>query len=228
MDEKNYPDAAWLEGMTGDEIRDRLCVLLIPAAKKDVYEKMDALVRDFHGYPAAVRILVSQNEEAVCSILVSAELLMDRTGMKSDELFEAALQNTETLFPVVNDSSVISYFDRISGGMVDTSDCMDIHMLMTGKAFGASAIMYKDVLKNLSDRLGGDLWLLPSSIHEWVVIPNASTGSEDAEFTWQQMAGLVKVVNREKVAPDEVLGEDPLYYRKEDNTILTKEELLSA
>ena len=78
------------------------------------------------------------------------------------------------------------------------------------KVFGAVELLDGSTLKEISDELGGDFIVLPSSLHESIIIP--ADGSAD----YQELAFIVRNVNVESVAMEERLSDHVyLYERKE-------------
>ncbi len=75
------------------------------------------------------------------------------------------------------------------------------------RMYGAVAMLDRKVMKKAAEILGRDFIILPSSIHEVIVIP-ALNGDEDAG----QMALMVKEVNATEVTADEILSEHVYRY----------------
>ena len=75
--------------------------------------------------------------------------------------------------------------------------------------------MYKRlVLEEIGQKTGSDFFILPSSIHEVLLLPD--TGREDSK-------GLKKViseVNRTQVAPEEVLSDTLYRYDREEKRVV--------
>lgn len=69
---------------------------------------------------------------------------------------------------------------------------------------GAVCILYPGVLDKMAEEMGSDFFILPSSIHEVILIPDM--GNEDSEA----LKKMIREVNRTQVAPEEVLS-DTLY-----------------
>ena len=63
--------------------------------------------------------------------------------------------------------------------------------------FGASAILYVDYL----DIPNGDYFAIPSSVHEWILLPD--NGSYEIEAVNE----IINQVNGEQVSPEERLGD---------------------
>lgn len=79
------------------------------------------------------------------------------------------------------------------------------------KIQGAACILYPGVLKGFGERLKQDFYVLPSSIHEVILVPALpSTGPEI-------LKDIVSDINRTQVAVDEVLADSVYFYsRKRD------------
>ena len=71
---------------------------------------------------------------------------------------------------------------------------------------GASVILYPGVLRMAAKKLGGDLLVLPSSIHE-VIIMRWENGAEYDEIT-----EIVKEINQKEVMPEDVLLDSVCFY----------------
>ncbi len=78
------------------------------------------------------------------------------------------------------------------------------------KRYGAAALLYPGTLKKAGEALGSDFAILPSSIHEVILLPG-EFGRKDLE----NFAGMVRYVNREHVEDCDVL-DDTVYFYKRD------------
>lgn len=80
---------------------------------------------------------------------------------------------------------------------------------------GACSILYKDVLKKLSEELDMDFFILPSSVHEVILLP---TKTKDAI---EELSEMVRSINDAEIAREDILSDHAYYYsRKEDRIIM--------
>lgn len=79
--------------------------------------------------------------------------------------------------------------------------------------FGAACMLYPGVLRKIAEDAGADLYILPSSVHEVILMPD--TGREDPG----QLAEMVEEVNATQVLPEEVLSDHVYYYDREKNQV---------
>lgn len=81
------------------------------------------------------------------------------------------------------------------------------------KLFGAAAMFYRGLLSLAADRLQKNLFILPSSIHEVIIVPD--DGEQEAEDLWK----MVCEINATQVGPEEVLTDSVYYFSRINNKI---------
>ena len=148
---------------------------------------------------------------------------LDVIGVTEEELFEQATQNTERLFPA-EFKPILSIMekmmreidvpDRIIKDMIEFEEKEDeIKMyVLTNKTGinGAVTMLYTDILKEISVRLNTEnLYMLPSSVHEWMILPEC----DDVAY----LKEMVTEANRTAVAEIDLLSDHVYRYdRKTD------------
>lgn len=76
----------------------------------------------------------------------------------------------------------------------------------SSRCMGSVCICYPGELDKIADAVGGSYYILPSSIHECLILPDDSDKSKDL---FDQM---VREINRDQVLPEEVLADHAYYY----------------
>lgn len=79
---------------------------------------------------------------------------------------------------------------------------------------GAVEICSPKVLEEAARHIGGDLWILPSSIHEVILLP-----CSQCEGDARQLATIVKSINETEVSLDEVLSDHVYRYSRESRRL---------
>lgn len=74
------------------------------------------------------------------------------------------------------------------------------------KVFGAICIRYPDMLRQLAEKIGGDFYILPSSVHECILVP------ADDLVTRDMLREMVTDINHTQVEPQEVLADQVYLY----------------
>lgn len=97
-------------------------------------------------------------------------------------------------------------------GVSGTDGSEDMYVLTNERTlFGAAAVLYPNLLDAVLERVGNSFYLLPSSIHEMIVLPD--TGEDPME-----LKKIVEEVNRTEVLPEEVLTDSVYYFGEGDAT----------
>lgn len=122
-------------------------------------------------------------------------------GITAEGLYAAAMENTPRLFPPVIQSmdEVIQGLMGVQGEMEDMDPPMYV-LSNTSRNFGSACILYKGVLEKFADRMGADLYILPSSRHEVILIPAIE------KMDVREMDELVRGMNTEHLQQEEVLS----------------------
>ena len=72
---------------------------------------------------------------------------------------------------------------------------------------GAAALFYPGVQEKISEVVGGDYYVLPSSIHEVLII------KDDIGIKPKELAQMVKGINEMQVGPLDKLADKVMHYR---------------
>ena len=72
------------------------------------------------------------------------------------------------------------------------------------KTYGACSILYPGVLERMAERMGGDFYMIPSSVHEFLLMPREQERGDE------ELKEMIAEVNRTEVSAEEVLS-DHLY-----------------
>lgn len=81
------------------------------------------------------------------------------------------------------------------------------------KYFGAAVLLYPELLRRIAERLDRDLYILPSSVHEAILVPD--TG----EFMLEDLSRFVRRVNLSEVEKEERLSNHAYLFRRKDGCI---------
>jgi hypothetical protein len=84
------------------------------------------------------------------------------------------------------------------------------------KQYGASTVLYPKVLKALANRLDINFFLLPSSIHEFMLVP------DDNQKSVEELSEIVRETNNTAVEVDEILSYSIYYYDRSTGVISIK------
>ncbi|MCR5339130.1 MAG: DUF5688 family protein [Lachnospiraceae bacterium] len=136
-------------------------------------------------------------------------------GLTEEELYEHAMKNSKELMPVdVQDIGTVLSEMGFEVGIPVMSEAPALYVISNKqRCNGAAGILYSDCLEQLSDKLGSDLYILPSSVHETLAL--SADGGRDVEM----LAQMVREVNATQVSQQEQLSDHVYRYDAKAKTI---------
>ena len=97
--------------------------------------------------------------------------------------------------------------DRELSGSYDGLSPLPMYVLTNQSHLnGASALLYKDILRDFAHSLEENFYILPSSIHEVILVPANGIMSKNS------LELMVKDVNQKEVSPMERLSDHVYFY----------------
>ena len=224
--------------VTFDKAKERLAFKLIHAEKNKELLK-DVPHRLFHNLAIVFYYVVKEPPFYGKASILVRDSYKKRWGISTDELMELALKNTPALLPgVINDMEEVmreiiaenikndlkeeSFFDEklleeLISQMSEKPEKKKIPMyVLTNKQklYGAACMLYPGVLKNFAEKMKQDFYILPSSVHEVILVP-ANAGTDQ-----QSLREIVTDINRTQVAADEVLADSVYFYSRSRDKVL--------
>lgn len=168
------------------------------------------------------KVVVNSDNEGVASVTVKDSHL-ESWGVSKEELHELALENSNRMFPASTKSMVevmreIMIKDGMPPEMVEMMCNEEIpsrQMFVISNSTnvnGASSIIYSNELEKLSNDLGCDLYILPSSTHEVIAVPSDIA-------TPDELSEMVVAVNNDEVSIEEQLSDHVYKYDAETKTL---------
>lgn len=210
-----------IEEFTYDNIRDKLYVTLVNAEKN---EKMlaDMPHKNYEDLAAVYRIQVTISPNDRGSIAVNNSHLK-MFGVDVETLHEQAMTNMRQILPYSfqNMNEIIA---EMMGGlpeefMVQEAEVSPMWVLSnTEKIQGAAYILDDTVLKDISEKLNSNLIILPSSIHESIIL------REDETMDLDYIKDMVAEINATQVEPEEVLSDSIYRYDAKEQTLSKVED----
>ena len=174
--------------------------------------------RDFQDLSIIYRWVVGVEQQGISSVVINNHVA-ESLGMGEEELFKAAAENTRRILPpVVQSMNEVMRDMFVADGMPkELADLMigeqEPEMTMwvisnERKIDGAASMLYEDKLHSLAERVGTDLYILPSSVHE-VIAVSVEMGEP------KELARMVSEVNMDQVDLSERLSNQVYHYDKD-------------
>ena len=174
--------------------------------------------KDIEDMAVVYRFQVVSEGADVGSILVTNQML-DNYGISAEQLHEDAVRNAPEIKPLV--------IQGMGEVLAKQMGVEDLEMLglnippeqeqmfvasVEGNVHGAGVIAYEDFMEKASERVGGSFFILPSSIHEILIIP------DNGNFDLKTLENMVREVNATTVDPADKLT-DSVYHYDSNNKV---------
>ncbi len=165
------------------------------------------------------RILVDNGKgtESISSALITNSI-QQHLELLTPELYEHAKRNTPVLFPVKYASMTGMLHDMNMNFFGEDEEIHDTKhdplcvLTNTKSVGGAAALLYPGILKKIADDIGQDFYILPSSIHEVIILKNLAANPKD-------LAEMIKGINGSELIPEDVLSDSPYIYDSETDEV---------
>lgn len=168
------------------------------------YDKNRKLLEDvphFKWCDLAVVFYYAMKEE----ILGKASILIHKNhskmwGQSVNDLYRTAQYNMKRWMPELMVPMETLVGDLTGIRMEERHETALYVLTNKEKLYGASALLYSDQMRDLADRLQTDLLILPSSVHEVLLLP------DEREKDYIFYKRMVAEVNETQVEPEEILS----------------------
>lgn len=160
---------------------------------------------------------LSNFKSGMCTITVTKDILQ-LWNIDESHLLEVAQSNMQKYTDYVLKDLISALSDL--GDYSQPEGCeVGMYVLTNSEGiFGAAQVVNQGVLSEVSKKLNSDLILLPSSVHEWIILPdNLNTLSVD------DLKSIVKEINTTQVAACDVLSNNVYYYNRLLNKLMIAE-----
>jgi len=200
-----------------DRVKDKLIFRLINAEKNEVLLK-DIPHRRFLDLAVIYTVYIDDVFDTAGNVTVRNDL-MEKWGVNEEDLYILAVKNTPRIkMPVIKELGEMirelidmgEYTD--SGEYIIGEGRMKMYVITNrDRYYGDSIILYPGLLNDIRDTLDTDFFLLPSSVHEFIIVPDYG------EIGKNELSELVKSVNESSVEAEDFLSDNIYLYK---NSIL--------
>jgi hypothetical protein len=213
---ENRPDFNLDELTDYDKMKQTLAMEVVSAERNaDLLERVPH--RNLEDMAVVYRFVLNDDESGRGTILVTNKMLEDY-GVSADQLHEDAMKNAPEIKP-----AIIRGMSEVLGQQMGVEDLASIGLdippeeemmfvaTVEGNIHGAGVIAYQDFMEKASERVGGgDFFILPSSVHELLIVPDNGT------MDLKHLEDMVKEVNVTTVDPVDQLTDSVYHYDSKD------------
>ena len=197
-------------------MKDKLAIEVVSAERnKGMLETVPH--KEIEDMAVVYRFIVGENGPAgVGSILVTNQML-DNYGVSADQLHQDAIRNAPEIRPLVIEGMAevlakqmgIEDLEMLGFNIPPEQEQMFVASV-EGNIHGAGVLAYQDFMDQAAERAGGSFFILPSSIHEVLIIP------DNGKFDTASLEQMVREVNATTVDLADQLTDNVYHYDAEE------------
>ena len=197
-----------------DSVKDKISIKLINSEQNAEYLKGKPH-SEFADLSAIYYIDLGTDECGSMTTVIS-DYLLSQYGVSVEELHQTAIRNMASNARFCTMLEVLSEImsDNVPADAFCAADDMMFVLSNKNKINGASMLLCPSVMDMIADKVGKDYYLLPSSIHETLIVP----GRPDMEVG--SLASMVCEVNATQVAKEEQLSNHVYRYDYDNHSLV--------
>ena len=205
-----------------DDIKDKLVVQLAEVERnKDRLRELAYKPLD-NGMVMLAYVVVQEDERGSMRFAVTKDIA-EGQNYDIDKMFETAMKNNEPVLVDISDaifSDGIEFAENLFDKELSDKLPDGMYTLTNSSTnLGAAVLYYPDIQKRIGDMLQNSYYVLPSSIHELMILP--CSVNDNPEF----LRKMVKEANETVVNPQEVLSDRIFMYDREKERLVEPKTL---
>lgn len=201
-----------IESFQYDSVKNSIFVVVQNAGmNQELLEKVPHELREDLALLYRVNMELPNGEKG--SVLIHNNHL-EMWGIDEKTLKEVAWDNMHNYFPP--EFASLGKVLRSLGynEIPEGAELIEMYVLTNkDKHYGAAYMFDKEVMSRIAEEMGGDIVVLPSSIHESILLKK----EKDTDF--DTLREMVKEVNRAQLLPTEILSDEVYQYSRDTQTL---------
>ncbi|MFR3730707.1 DUF5688 family protein [Lacrimispora sp.] len=213
------------EFLNFNKLRDKVAFKLIQREKnQELLEEVPYI--EFLDLAVVFYLILDEYKEGQMTALIHNSHL-ELWEVEKEELYCLAMKNTPILLPSEIKTMKEIMCDILKGHLEElemkemVDDLLDfdsqkpaLYVLSNRKQInGAGCILYNGCLKNFADSQNSDIVILPSSLHETILVP------DDGQLDYGELRKMVSEINESDVPEEDVLSDRVYKYSRHDCSI---------
>ncbi|MBR5637364.1 MAG: hypothetical protein IKW81_10595 [Pseudobutyrivibrio sp.] len=191
-----------------DKMKEKLSMEVVSAERNaELLEKVPH--KDLEDMAIVYRFVLDTDVEGRGSILITNQLL-ENYGITAEQLHQDAMEFAPVMRPAVIKTMTETLLEMLGPEAKDMVPYIPEDPIFVAtvpdKVQGAGVIAYQDFMDKAAERVGGDFYILPSSIHEVLLV------RDDGNFNIDTLKDMVHEANSTEVAPEDILTDSVYHY----------------
>ncbi|MBQ8559267.1 MAG: hypothetical protein IJ439_04710 [Tyzzerella sp.] len=190
------------------------------------FEKNEVLLEElpyvaYMDFAIIFYLLVESTEKGAATILITNDMLKC-WGISVEQVYLAAKENTPRLlnadFQTMR-TVICQLLGKNCQEVCQEEECQEesyMYVLSNQyRHFGAICMLYDRVLEDIANQIDEDFYILPSSIHEVIILPVSCSPS------LAEINDMIVEINETQVTEEEVLSDHAYFYSKNERRLLS-------
>ena len=188
------------------QMKEKLAMEVVSAeANKEMLETVPH--QNIEDMAVVYRLVLNSDDEGRASILVTNQLI-ESMGVTPEQLHADAMENAPQIKPVEIKGMSEVMAEMMGLFPVAPEDEKIYVATVPDKVHGAGVLAYQNFMDQAAERAGGDFFILPSSIHEILIVPDNGEIRSNPIPTMKSIGG-VKDENGVSSKPSEEVKAEP-------------------
>ncbi len=196
-----------------ETMRSKIVYKLIHAEKNENLLKNMPFIA-YLDFAIVFYILFEVDDSGTATIPITHELL-ELWDVPLDNVQQSAFCNAPVLLPACFKPMQIVIDELMGTNYSEQEAIEDLMYVLTNslRSFGAACILYDGMLEKIYEEIGENYYLLPSSIHEMIIVPESNSPSRE------HLNEMITEVNQTQVDEEEFLSDCVYYYNSSTKTL---------
>ena len=190
-----------------DQLREKVIYRIVNREKNQVFLRSVPYM-PYLDLAITFHVLIDNNASG-CAALTISNRHLKYWGIDSSELYPLAHANTKRLFPsVINPFVDLIRFPEINSENEPFRSFLSSLKVLSNRdqSYGASCILYDNVLADLGKELQHNFYLLPYTVDEFLILP------ENRKYPREFLMEIVESVLNDAAEKEQFLSSHPYYY----------------
>ena len=209
-------ETEWLKDYS--QVKEKLFIRVSDAKENEAFLRM-APHKEVDGLAISYHIAFEGLHGVEASTPVTYKM-MEMFGVTEEQLHADALESTQRLYPVQY-TSMAEVMKKMMGidadmdpDMMPATEGPQLMVLTNMQGIhGAATLFYPGQLEAIAQQMGSDFFVLPSSVHETLILPDDGTAEPDS------LQFMVREINQSTVAPEDRLSDFVYHYDSKDHVL---------
>ena len=197
-----------------DDVKDKLTIRLLEKKRNRKFLAKMPYISVGHGFAITADINMGEERGGDWRIPVNKGVL-EELEVDEETLFADAIESSAVFEPpmLVEMGNALFESDKINlldmAGPIDPEKAGNMYVLTnTSGSLGAAVLFYPEIRERAAEILGTDYYILPSSVHEVILVPDTAGIDE------KDLCDMVRKANRSVVEEGDILSDEVYHYSK--------------